>query len=34
MAMKMLRDDYERGKLKRSDVQAVIRRIQMQQYPR
>jgi hypothetical protein len=34
MAMKMLRDDYERGKLKRSDIQAVIRRIQMQQYPR
>lgn len=34
MAMKMLRDDYEAGKLKRSDVQAVIRRMQMQQYPR
>lgn len=34
MAMKMLRDDYDRGKLKRSDIQAVIRRIQMQQYPR
>jgi hypothetical protein len=34
MAMKMLQDDYDKGKLKRSDVQAVMRQIQMKQYPR